>query len=308
MKRLGTDDVKHLILDGGLGTELEKRGCDVRDSLWSARVLLESPEIVEQVHLDYLEAGADCIITASYQVSFEGFSRAGLSRQETIKALEESVALARRARDRFDALAKGRRRPIVAASIGPYGASLGDGSEFHGAYDCGIQELRTFHGARLNILQASGFDMLACETIPSLSEAEVILREVQKFPGARGWFSFTCRDGIHTAHGERLQDCARMLAPESAVAAIGINCTAPAFVGSLIQEVRSVTSKPIVVYPNSGQKWDGKTRYWVGDKNALDLGMLAREWSHKGATWIGGCCGTSLDDIRNIRISLCGET
>lgn len=296
-----------LILDGGLGTELEKKGCKVQDSLWSARVLLENPEIVEQVHREYLEAGADCIIAASYQVSFDGFCKAGLSSQDTVNALQASVAVARRAREAFQTTVQRRPAPILAASIGPYGAALGDGSEFHGNYDCGMHELREFHSARLAILQESGPDILACETIPSLAEAEVILHAVRERSSIAGWFSFTCRDGLHTAHGERLRECARALEGESVVAAIGVNCTPPEFIASLVQEIRSVTQKPIVVYPNSGQTWDGKNRCWKGERTSQDLGTLALEWRRLGATWIGGCCGTSPDDIRRIRSSLSAD-
>ena len=295
------------ILDGGLGTELASRGCDVSDSLWSARVLLEQPDVVEGVHFDYLRAGADCLTTASYQVSFAGFARAGLSRDDTIRALRESVAVARRACDRFRAAQPDGRVPLIAASVGPYGASLGDGSEYHGDYNCSAAQLRTFHEERLNVLIEARPDILACETIPSWEEAEVILRVLRQHSGVPAWFSFTCRDALHTAHGESLRECARRLEQESLVAAIGVNCIAPQLAAPLIAEICAVSAKPLVVYPNSGQKWDAIQRCWRGDKAQTDIAALASQWYAAGARWIGGCCGTRPSDIALIRAVLPGK-
>jgi homocysteine S-methyltransferase len=298
-----------VILDGGLGSELARRGLDVSDALWSARVLLDAPEAIEQVHLDYLQAGAEVITTASYQVSFEGFARAGLGAADAERALAESVAIARRARGKFAAQPAGAGDAAragaairVAASVGPYGATLADGSEFHGNYGVRFDELVEFHRRRLAVLARAGADLLACETLPSLEEARAIvvaLRELRDAPPA--WFSFTCRDGQHTAHGEPLGDCARLLDAEPAVVAIGVNCTAPQFVASLVRELRAATSKPIVAYPNRGQQWDAARRQWSGPAATENWGALARTWHNAGARWLGGCCGTTPADIASLR-------
>lgn len=293
-----------LILDGGLGSELDRRGCNVTDSLWSARVLLENPALIEQIHLDYLDAGAECVTTASYQVSAGGFARAGLTDQAATSALRDSVMAARRACETFAARNPSQRMPFVAASVGPYGATLADGSEFHGNYDCNFEDLVRFHRARLSILAAAGADILACETLPSLDEARAILEALKSVPGVRAWFSFTCRDGQHTAHGEAIRDCARVLNAEDAVVAIGVNCTAPGLVASLVREMRAVTTKRIVAYPNRGQKWDAVNRRWTGHAAPQSFGRLAAEWHALGANWIGGCCGTTPHDIAEIRASL----
>lgn len=296
-----------LILDGGLGSELDRRGCNVTDSLWSARVLLENPALIEQVHLDYLEAGADCITTASYQVSAGGFARAGFSEEDAATALRDSVKVARRACEQFAAGNPSRRTPFVAASVGPYGATLADGSEFHGNYDCSFEDLVRFHSARLSILAAAGADILACETLPSLDEARAILEALKSVPDVRAWFSFTCRDAQHTAHGEAIRDCARALDMEDAVVAIGVNCTAPGLMASLVREIRAGTTKRIVAYPNRGQTWDAATRRWTGHAAPQHFGPLAAEWHALGANWIGGCCGTTPHDIAEIRASLTAD-
>ena len=293
-----------LILDGALGTELARRGWDVSDSLWSARVLLEHPEAIEQVHYDYLNAGADCITTASYQISFAGFEKAGKTREATALALTESVRLAKQAQARFANKLGHRREPLVAASVGPYGASLADGSEYHGNYACTPLELLTFHLQRMFCLSAAGPDLFACETIPSWDEAKILLEALHQFPHLPAWFSFACKDGQHTVHGERLRDCAKALAAERQVVAIGVNCTAPEYVDSLIGEIRAETDKTIVVYPNSGRAWDAVTRNWTGNSSPLRLDMCAVKWHEHGANWIGGCCGSTPEDIRGMRAAL----
>jgi homocysteine S-methyltransferase len=293
-----------LLLDGAMGTELARRGWEVSDSLWSARVLLEHPEAIEQIHYDYLEAGADCLTTASYQISFAGFERAGKTREATALALTESVRVAKEARTRFVNKSGQKREPLVAASVGPYGASLADGSEYHGNYTCDQMELLTFHLQKMYCLGAADPDIFACETIPSWAEAEVLLEALHQFPQFPAWFSFACKDGEHTAHGERIGDCARGLAVEHQVAAIGVNCTAPEHVDSLIAEIRSETDKPIVVYPNSGQTWDAQTRSWRGKSSGQSWDASAVSWFEHGARWIGGCCGSTPEDIRQMRAAL----
>jgi homocysteine S-methyltransferase len=292
------------ILDGGLGTELASRGCDLSAPLWSARVLLDQPQVLEQVHLDFLQAGADCIATASYQVSSRSFARAGLGPGDALRALQDSVAIARRARDRFQALRTGRPAPLIAASLGPYGASLADGSEYHGNYSCSPAELLAFHEERLAAIVPANPDLLAFETIPSWEEAEIMLRALRRYPGVQAWFSFTCRDARHTAHGQPLRECARLLGREPSVAAIGVNCVAPELAIPLIAEIRSSSAKPIAVYPNSGQTWDALRRCWTGEKSKLPIAALAAQWYAAGARWIGGCCGTRPADIAAIRAAL----
>jgi homocysteine S-methyltransferase len=288
-----------MVLDGGLATELERCGCDLSGDLWSARALIDFPDVIEAVHLDYLSAGADCIVSASYQVSFEGFAAAGLSAEDTVAALEKSVAVAESARARF---ANARtQRPWIAASVGPYGAMLHDGSEYHGNYGCSFQELLAFHRSRLKVLATTSADLLACETIPSLGEALALVEALREFPQLSAWISFTCVDECHTGHGERLSACAEALEREPQVVAIGVNCTPPHYISSLIKEARQATRKPIVIYPNSGKTWNAVERTWIGNSEFCDFGLLAREWFSEGANWIGGCCGTGPADIRRIR-------
>lgn len=289
-----------LILDGALATELERRGRDLRDPLWSAKVLLEAPELIRQVHLDYFRAGADIAITASYQATVGGFMRRGLSREASLDLLQRSVRLAVEARDEFwrePANRVGRPRPLVAASVGPYGAFLADGSEYRGDYGLSETELMAFHRLRLATLLEAGPDLLACETLPCFLEARALARLLTELPGASAWISFSARDGAHTCHGEPLAECAAWLDDHPQVVAVGINCTAPRYIPALVQAIRSATSKPIVVYPNSGETYRADLRRWEGTATCAEFATEAERWYANGARLIGGCCRTTPDHI-----------
>ncbi|MFN2602300.1 MAG: homocysteine S-methyltransferase [Gemmatimonadaceae bacterium] len=293
-----------LILDGGLATELERRGYDISGPLWSARVLLETPEAIEQLHYDYLGAGADCVITASYQASYEGFAKLGLSTEEITALLLKSVSLAESARDRFAAENGDRRKRFVAASIGPYGATLHDGSEYHGNYGLTVAELTAFHEPRFAVLAESIADVLACETIPSLDEARALAGLLSRHPATDAWFSFTSPDGVRTAHGEKLVDCARFLDREEKVIAVGVNCVHPRIVETAIRELIAGTDKRIVVYPNSGERWDIVERKWTGVPDNESLAALAPSWVESGASIVGGCCRTGPKEIADLARAL----
>ncbi len=296
-----------LILDGALATELERRGCDLNDPLWSARVLLEQPDLIRQVHADYFVAGADCAITASYQATFPGFARRGLGAQSVTELMRRSVRLASQARDAFwadPANRRGRPRPIVAASVGPYGAFLHDGSEYRGDYGMSEAELIAFHRPRLAVLAGSGADILAVETIPCLTEALAITRLLEEFPEMTVWVSFSARDGAHISHGEPFAECAALIGAHPQVAAVGINCTPPQFVPELIAAARAATAAPIIVYPNSGEVYSVADNSWSGNSECAAYGAQARTWYAAGARIIGGCCRTGPDHIREIAAAL----
>lgn len=292
-----------LIVDGGMATELEKLGCDLNDPLWSARVLLEAPQLIKQVHTAYFQAGADCAITASYQATFEGFARRGLSEQQASDIMQLAVQLAVEARDTFwanPANRVGRPRPLVAASIGSYGAFLADGSEYSGDYGLSKEQLIAFHRPRMAVLAAAGADLLACETIPCLLEAQALSELLGEFPEQSAWISFSARDGMHTCHGERLADCAAALESFEQVAAIGLNCTAPRYIPQLVEQLHAATNKQIVVYPNSGEVYHPEDNSWTGLTEARAYAEQARSWHAAGARLIGGCCRTSPAEIQAI--------
>jgi homocysteine S-methyltransferase len=296
------------VLDGGLATELERAGCDLASPLWSGEVLRTHPGKVLAVHRSYLEAGADCLLTASYQVSAMGYREIGLTaadaEQAARLAIRQSVALAGQARLEYtqSEIAAGRtpRRVWIAGSLGAYGAALHNGAEFHGRYDIAHAALVAFHEERIDAMRETNADFLAFETIPSLAEAEAILETLAHFPDLAAYISFTCRDDRHTGHGEPIEECARLLDSWPQIIAIGVNCTGPRHILPLIRRIRPATGKRIAVYPNSGETWVAETRGWTGSSDPQDFGAMAAAWREAGADWIGGCCRTSPQHIRAI--------
>jgi homocysteine S-methyltransferase len=292
-----------MVLDGAMATELERRGCDLNDPLWSARVLVERPELIRAVHADYFAAGADCAITASYQATFEGFAGRGIGADKAAELMRRSVRLAAEARDAFwadPANRAGRPRPLVAASVGPYGAMLHDGSEYRGDYGLGVEALMAFHRPRLAVLARAGADLLACETIPCREEAEALLRLLDELPGVYAWFSFTARDEARISHGEPIGAVAALLGRHPRVAAVGVNCTPPHLITPLVRAIRGATDKPIVVYPNSGELYDAATGRWSAAGECEPFGRAARAWHAAGARIVGGCCRTGPAEIAEV--------
>jgi homocysteine S-methyltransferase len=284
------------VLDGGMASELEYRGARIDGPLWSAHVLEDAPEKIIDVHRAFIEAGAQCIETASYQVSRMGYADIGLPADRADAALLRSVRLAREAASAFP-----HRRILSAASLGPYGAALHNGAEYHGNYECTHADLVQFHRERIDVLAAAAGieapDVLAFETLPSLDEAQAIGEALAPWPNAAAWFSFTCRNEENVAHGERLGDCAKTVAEFPQTIAIGVNCTLPAHIPALIRELRAFTDKPVIVYPNSGEGWDAQHRCWTGSGDPASYGDMARDWFAAGAHMIGGCCRTRPEHI-----------
>ena len=301
-----------VILDGGLATQLEAHGCDLSDALWSARLLIDNPDLIRQVHLDYFWAGADVCISASYQATLQAFQAHGVPVQEAIRLLRLSVQLVSEARDQFWAHARarsGRLFPLVAASIGPYGAYLANGAEYTGDYDLDEDGLFSFHRQRWHLLARTPADIMACETIPSFAEMRALVRLLQETIDAPAgttaskpaWFSFTAGNTCQISDGTPIAECATYLDKIDQVVAIGINCTPPRHITGLIRAIRAATHKPIIIYPNSGETYDAANNRWLGEAVPAEFGTLCREWRKEGAALLGGCCRTTPAHIQQIR-------
>jgi homocysteine S-methyltransferase len=294
------DAGRPFLLDGGLGSELAARGFDIDSPLWSAELILRRPDALREVHLDYLEAGASCITTASYQASLPGLAARGMTADESERVFRASVEIAAAARDEFQRLQPARAPALVAASIGPYGAYLADGSEYRGNYGIGEHALEEFHASRLAWLDAAGADLLACETIPDLQEARVLGRLLEAV-STPAWCSFCCRDSATLHDGSSLDAAAEIFASHPRVFALGVNCCAPGIVEQAIGRIRAVApDKLIVVYPNSGQQYDAEARQWSGDAELSHWLSLAERWFEAGAGLIGGCCRIGPRHIREL--------
>jgi homocysteine S-methyltransferase len=286
-------------LDGGLASELEARGHDLSGTLWSARVLRDDPAVIRDVHAAYFLAGARVGISASYQASRSGFARHGSSPAEADRLLALSVALVSEARD--IARERGARHPmLVAASVGPYGATLHDGSEYRGRYGVPHDDLVAFHRERLDVLASAGPDLLAVETVPDVDEAYAIVEALRGID-VPAWLSFSCADGALTCAGQPIEAAAAAAAAAPTVEAIGINCTQPEHVAELVVRIRAAQpALPIVVYPNAGRVWDGVSSAWLGDGTDVLPRSAVRAWFDAGVSLVGGCCGLGPDAVADI--------
>jgi homocysteine S-methyltransferase len=296
-----------VVLDGGLATALEAAGHRLDTPLWSARLLLDAPDAIREAHRVYLEAGADCITTASYQASFEGFAAAGIGESEAEALLRRSVELARQACDAFwaePARHPGRLAPIVAASAGPYGAYLADGSEYDGRYGVRRATLAELHRRRLHVLGDTSADLVAFETIPSLPETEVIAALLGELPETWAWITFTCRDAERLWDGSRITDAVSAALAAPRLAGVGVNCTAPRHVPALVEAVRSMTELPVIAYPNSGEVYDPASGRWSGRAESDAWLDRVQDAFAAGARVLGGCCRIGPPTIRGLRARL----
>ncbi|NHA66868.1 homocysteine S-methyltransferase [Phycicoccus sp. CMS6Z-2] len=287
-------DGRPLVLDGGLSTVLEERGHDLSTSLWSARLVRERPDEVVAAHRAFVDAGAEVVISASYQMSHAGYRAAGRTGAECDADLAASVRLAREA-------AGGRA--LVAASVGPYGAVLADGSEYRGYDGVDRATLRDLHGPRLERLVAAGPDLLACETLPELAEGEVLVELLEEVaPHLPYWLSFSCRPGGRLNGGAPFAQAAALA--RGACVAIGVNCTAPALVDGLLDGASAEV--PWVVYPNSGAAYDPEGKTWSDPGTPVFTADTVRGWRGRGARLVGGCCGTSAAGVAAVAAALRG--
>lgn len=292
---------QNIIIDGALASELQRRGCDLNDSLWSAKVLIEQPDLIRQVHYDYFKAGADCATTASYQASPLGFAKKGISLDESIKLIKKSVELAQQAKEQY-LTQIGKNKPLfIAGSIGPYGAYLADGSEYTGNYQLSEEEFIEFHQIRIQALIDAKADILACETLPNFAEIKALVKVLKQYPTMTAWFSFTLKDANHLSDGTPLKEVIDYLNNVDQVVSVGINCIALEEVTAALTVLQTLTRKPLIVYPNSGEHYDPTTKQWhKNHQHNCTFKNQLPTWLKLGAKLIGGCCQTTPKDIAEI--------
>ena len=291
-----------LVVDGALATEVEIRGHDLNDPLWSAKTLLEHPGVISEVHFDYFQAGADIAITSSYQASQAGLEKRGLDEGQAHQLIQKSAELAESARSR--ALRQDpQRKMFIAGSIGPYGAYLADGSEYRGDYSLSKVDFKHFHRLRMKALVDGGVDILACETMPCFAEVEALLELLEEFPGSRAWFSFTLRDDRHISDGTPLSAVVSLLEKLEQVVSVGVNCVPREIVTNALKKISPLTNKPLIVYPNSGEGWDAVNHRWcnLGGSTGPDLADFVQQWMKAGASLIGGCCRTGPGETEIVK-------
>ena len=278
-------------LDGGLSTALENNGNKLTTSLWTGELIRTNPAQITKAHLDFINAGAQIIITSSYQLSYTGCGVRGWSEDETDQALIASTQLAK------NAVTESSKDVKVAASVGPYGAYLADGSEYKGNYGVSKAVIRDFHARRLEMLISTSPDYLALETMPDTFEVEVLLELLSDCP-IPFWVSYSCKAGNKTNAGQDFQSAVDLA--QNAMA-VGINCTKPELITDLLISAKS--NKPYVVYPNSGRVWDAQNKVWTGSAAVGFSNDLIRQWVEAGAEIVGGCCGIGATEIEQLALS-----
>lgn len=278
-----------VVLDGGLATTLEESGCRLPGPLWSAHALLTSPGRVAAAHRAFVRAGAEVLLTASYQLSAVGLAEEGVEAERHDELFERSVGLARSA-------ATGAGHPVwIAGSLGPLGAALADGSEYTGNYDLGPATLRDFHSPRVAALLAADVDVLAVETVPSGEEVAVIA-EVLRGTGREAWVSVTVAgDGTRTPRGEPLAEALGPALEVDEVIAVGVNCAPPQLVEPALASLAPAVGREraLLAKPNAGARWDPAHQCWRRDHPVPD----PTAWLGAGARLVGGCCGTGPRDL-----------
>ncbi|MEU6314926.1 homocysteine S-methyltransferase [Streptomyces sp. NPDC047014] len=277
-----------VLLDGGLSNQLAAQGCDLSGGMWTGRVLDERPEQVEAAHTAYARAGAEVLITASYQIGYGTPAAGSRDRARTTALLHRSVTLAARAAE-----AAGHE-VWVAASVGPYGAVLADGSEYRGRYGLSVARLAEFHRPRIEALLAAGPDVLAVETLPDPDEAEAVLTVLAETE-APAWLSYTVAGG-RTRSGHALPGAFALAAGSPQVIAVGVNCCDPEDVLPALGAAAAVTGKPLLAYPNDGSVWDAPTATWAPPPGTPAAWPVAA-WQRAGARLLGGCCRIGPDRV-----------
>ncbi len=289
-----------LLLDGGLSNVLESLGCDLNHKLWTARLIKENPQAIIQTHYEYIKAGAQILASSSYQVSGPGLKGLGYPPSGLKELLLKSIDLVDQAIRRAEYEGLILNRPLIAASLGPYGAYLADGSEYRGNYGISVDQLKEFHQERIEILMDSSADLFAFETIPSLEEAKV-LSELLQGSSKPSWISFSCRNETEINDGTPIEKAVELFEDHPTVFAIGVNCTKPRFISELIQRIKKAsTGRKIIVYPNSGEAFNAQSKTWVGTANPNSFVKMTEEWLALGADLVGGCCRIGPGHISQI--------
>lgn len=294
---------KIMIIDGSMSTALENLGAELNNDLWTAQTLAEKPDLVKQVHINYFRVGADCGITCSYQATIPGLIKHGYTEHEAEDIIKSSVQVFLEARSQWweaEGKNSGRSFPLCLGSVGPYGAYLADGSEYTGNYNIDSESLYNFHRRRIELLNEAGADILLFETQPSLEEV-MIEAEIAEELEADYWVSFSCKDGEHICKGNKISECAKKLSKgHEYLKMLGVNCTKPEYIVSLISELKKGSDLPVAVYPNSGEVYDPETKTWTHSEGGIDFGSYALLYMRAGAQAVGGCCTTTEKHIMQV--------
>lgn len=286
------------VIDGAMSTALEELGYNTQSELWTAAAIIDRPDLIYKVHFNYLKAGADLIMTDTYQANIDAFKKLGYSEPESKGFISHAVKIAQQARDDYEK--ETGKHAYIIGTVGPYGAYLADGNEYRGDYNLSFDEYKSFYYEKIKLIINAGADVIGIETQPKLSETKAILSIIHTLSPIPVYVSFTLKDATHISEGIKLSRAVANVAIDPYVSAIGVNCTKLEIVESALHIMKKVTKKPLIIYPNTSAKYNIKTKKWTKSSNSKDFKDYIIKWYNAGAQLIGGCCTTLPKEINEI--------
>lgn len=276
-----------VLLDGALGTELQRRDVNTDRPSWTANALLTHPELIVQIHREYVDAGAEIITANTFRTHRRSLVAEGLANRAE-ELTRTAITLARDAAD---------GRAIVAGSLAPL-------------EDCYrpdltpiLDEMKIEHQWQAEILANAGVDLILVETQNSLEEA-VIATDAATRTGLPFFVSFVVNENCQLLSGETLTDAVQSILKFKPKAILTNCCPVTSVEKTQYQLHNCQLNIPIGAYPNTGiMKADGT---WVESELTAPevFAEHAKRWQKQGTQIIGGCCGTTPAHIASTRKAL----
>ena len=284
------------LLDGSLSYPIESRGHGLNSKLWTAKILIDNPKVIEDIHVEYINSGVDYISTSSYQLSVKTLKAEGYNISEIENIFKKSVSVAKKA------LLRTKKKNIkILGSFGPFATYLADGSEYTGVYNTKDETIKEFHLENLKIINKLDIDILLYETIPCLREIS-ILNNLLKLSEKEVWISMTCNNAMKLRDNSSLKKACKILSQSKNISTIGLNCFDPSMTKIAIEKLRLYSNKKVLVYPNSGEKYNCENKTWLGKNKFNDQSIS--NWIEESPDIIGGCCRIGKEEIKQFKTSL----
>jgi homocysteine S-methyltransferase len=258
---------------------------DTSTPIWSAMALLDAPSVVEQIHRDYLDAGAEVIITNTFRTHRSNLEKVGMG-NDAARLTTLAVAIAQ------NAVRTSGKQAWVAGSMAPLEDS------YSTAEASPREEYLRAHTEMAQNLSIAGVDLLLAETMKYINEAAAAAEAASK-TGLPFGVSFICKADGNLLSGENIQDAVNEVEKHGPTF-FGINCTPADTIEKVLTQLMAITRLPVAVYANPGRTEDFKT--W--DESEADEPTVychfAEAWIKKGVRLVGGCCGTQPEFISEL--------
>jgi homocysteine S-methyltransferase len=282
------------LLDGSMSFPLEQLGYNLKNKLWTGMALISDPDIIKNIHKDYINAGADYISTSTYQVSYDRLQNMGYQSSEIKKVFQKSVDIVKEAIKE----SRSKKEIKIVGSFGPFASYDPNASEYVGKYNSTDDEIKNFHLNNINIIEETDLDIILYETIPCIREIK-ILSKILSQTNKEIWISITCNENIEFRDGSSFKEACKIISQIDQITTLGINCFSPLLVEKALKKLKKYSNKKTLVYPNSGEKYNPKDKYWSG-KNEFN-NLMIKNWLSLSPDIIGGCCRVGYNNIKKMR-------